>query len=296
MKHINAIHHISAIVGNAQENLNFYRNILGLKLIKQTLNFEDSSVYHLYFSNETMSNNFVMTFFPWERNFLGRKGSGQIGRIAFRIPKGSMKEWEYFLYAKGVETKRTQLFGRDTLEFSDFHTLDLALVESEKIANSRSILGFHGTVILSAKPSKTQSFLEKTIGVRKLSNTYYETLGDQRHVIIVPNEILPNGRWGIGTVHHLAWSLPNDSALTQWQEKLYQQQWDVTQVKDRKYFKSIYVIEKGNVIFEFATDGPGFQVDESYDELGKTLQIPPHFESQKQKIIEQLPKLNLDHA
>lgn len=109
-KKIHNIHHISAIVGNVNENITFYQDILGLRLVKQTLNFDDQAFYHLYFSNNEVSPGFLLTFFPWQSSTLGRKGGGQIGRIAFRVAKGTLKEWEHYLFAKGIDTKMTQLF------------------------------------------------------------------------------------------------------------------------------------------------------------------------------------------
>lgn len=293
MLNIGEIHHISAIVGNAQENLNFYRDVLGLKLIKQTLNYDDSSVYHLYFSNQQVTSDFIMTFFPWERNFYGRKGSGQIGRIAFKVPSGKLQQWEHYLFAKGIETTLTHLFDKPTLEFQDIHRLDLALVETEEENDSRAILGFYGVVLLSNDPDATKKFVTDDLGLVKISEEHYQTVGKNGQLIVIPNQVMPKGRWGIGTVHHLAWSVDSINDLGDWQSYLFEQGQQVSEIKNRNYFNSIYLTEFGNVIFEFATNGPGFEIDESFEELGNSLIIPPHFENQREALLKNLKPLDL---
>ncbi|MGT2866505.1 VOC family protein [Streptococcus fryi] len=293
---IKRIHHISAIVGPAQENLHFYRDVLGLRLIKQTVNFEDPYVYHLYFANDNADSGTVMTFFPWENGRIGRKGSGQVGRIAFRIPKGRLTEWQDYLESKGFETTVTQLFGKDTLEFQDMHYLDIALVEGDEEAETRAILGFHGTVLLSANPDDTAVFLGGHLGLKpylELADHYsYVTTGEEQHHILVPKVAAERGRWGLGTVHHIAWSVPDQETHQVWRNHWIDNQFGVTEVKDRKYFEAIYMQEPGNVIFEFATDGPGFAVDEPFELLGQSLQLPPQFEDMRSQIVEHLAPLD----
>lgn len=288
VKKVKGIHHISAIVGDINENIKFYQDILGLRLVKQTLNFDDSAVYHLYFSNEQVNPGFLLTFFPWQHATHGRKGGGQIGRIAFRVPKGYLKEWEHYLFAKGIETTRSQLFGQDTLEFSDPHSLDLAIVETDVEHETRAIYDFHGVAILSENPTATKSLLTNDLGLLKVGPHLFKTDSPLAQHIIVNESPLPKGRWGTGTVHHLAWSVPSQTELLAWQDYFFEQQFAITEVKDRKYFKSIYLQEKGNVIFEFATVDPGLEVDESFDKLGQTLQIPPHFEIDRDNILAQI--------
>lgn len=285
---INGIHHISAIVGDINENIEFYQDILGLRLVKQTLNFDDSAVYHLYFSNDQVNQGFLLTFFPWKHATQGRKGGGQIGRIAFRVPKGFLKEWEHYLFAKGIETTRTQLFGQDTLEFSDPHSLDLALVETDVVDETRAIYDFHGVAILSENPTATKSLLTNDLGLITVGPHHFKTDSQQAQHLIVNESPLRKGRWGTGTVHHLAWSVPSETELLAWQDHFYNQQFAITEVKNRKYFKSIYLQEKGNVIFEFATVDPGLEVDETFDKLGQSLQIPPHFEMKRDHILAQI--------
>ncbi len=293
---IKRIHHISAIVGKSKENLAFYRDVLGLKLIKKTVNFDDPSVYHLYFTDQNEESDAVMTFFPWENAFEGRKGSGQVGRIAFSIPNGSIDYWKNQLADANVDVKETTLFGATTLEFNDPHTLELALVETDHVSDNTQILNFYGAVLNSANPEATARLLTEHLGLKSLESDEdylrFETIGTERHHIIVPLETMERGRWGLGTVHHIAWSIPNDEQHKAWQDYLMDNGYGVTEIKDRNYFKAIYMKEDGHVIFEYATDGPGFAIDESPEELGKKLMLPPQYEPNRQQIEANLPSLN----
>lgn len=297
MEAIKKIHHITAIVGDPNENLKFYRDVLELRLIKQTVNFEDPSVYHLYFGDHNITPGTVITFFPWTNTNQGRKGSGQVGRIAFRIPKGSMDFWKEHLTAQHIRTEMTKLFGKDTLQFDDVHGLELALVEGEIAAEQHDIVDFHGAVLLSQNPEGTKDLLTGLMGLDKLDiddqNQHFETVGKEKHHIITVSPLQPAGRFGIGTVHHIAWSLPHKDALKEWQSALTNEGFKVTEMKDRNYFNSIYSKEKGRIIFEFATDGPGFDVDEDMKSLGSILKLPEQYEYNRQEYESQLPKLEV---
>lgn len=295
MKAIEKIHHISAIVGKSQENLDFYRDVLGLKLIKKTVNFDDPSVYHLYFADQNEDSDAVMTFFNWERGHQGRKGSGQVGRIAFAVPKGSLATWKADLQELGIEVEETDLFNKPTLEFQDVHTLDLALVEKDVEGDTKDILGFYGAVLLSGKPGQTAHLLTHHMGLEEVESDdyfmHFETIGEERHHIIVPNQVMGRGRWGLGTVHHIAWSVPDDQVQLDWQDYLMDNGYGVTEVKDRNYFKAIYMKEEGHVVFEFATAGPGFEIDEDPSELGQKLMLPEEYEPNRPLIENHLPEI-----
>lgn len=297
MKPIQRIHHISAIVGDPNENLRFYRDVLGLRLIKQTVNFDDPSVYHLYFADYDVTPGTIMTFFPWPNNNYGWKGSGQVGRIAFRIPKGSVEYWKEHLTAESLTFKQTNLFGNTTLEFQDIHQLDLALVEGDTEADTPAILGFHGSILLSANPKETNDLLTTQMGLTRVTVEgdyhHFETVGKEKHRILTPILPQPGGRFGIGTVHHIAWSVPDIKALEDWQTKLRGEGFGATMIKDRNYFESVYLKERGRVIFEFATDGPGFMIDETFDELGQTLQLPAQYEHMREEYTRLLPELDV---
>ena len=297
MQAIQKIHHISAIVGHPNETITFYRDVLGLNLVKQTINFDDPNVYHLYFADEDAYPGTVMTFFNWVNAHEGRVGSGQVGRIAFRIPKGSLGAWKERLTENLISVTETQLFNQPTLEFTDFHMLDLALVEGDETRSNDEILGFHGSVLLSSKPDATASTLIDDMGLEQLSADdtaiHFETVGVERHHLVIPSVPMPMGRWGVGTVHHIAWSVPNDEAHVALQDDFYKKGYGVTEIKERNYFKAIYLKEKGDIIFEYATDGPGFFIDEPKEEAGKSLMLPPWYESQREAIEANLPPLHL---
>ncbi|GGC79538.1 VOC family protein [Enterococcus wangshanyuanii] len=297
MNPIDKIHHISAIVGDPQENLHFYRNVLGLRLVKQTVNFDDEHTYHLYYSNQSVDNGTIITFFPWNNAHKGRVGSGQVGTIAFRIPKGTAAYWKEHLAKHQVSVKESELFNQLTLELQDSHDLSLALVEGEESADSPDILGFHGAVLLSADPDATSQTLVQDLGLETGKSTEenytFYTHGVQRHQIILPKIAMKFGRWGVGTVHHIAWSVPTYESQAQWQDYLYTHQYGVTEIKDRNYFKAIYFQEHGSIIFEIATEVPGFTIDESFENLGKQLMLPPQFEARRDQIIAHLPKLDV---
>lgn len=235
MENIKRIHYISAIVGDAQENLDFYRNVLGLQLIKQTVNFDDPGVYHLYFSRQDDDKRMVMTFFNWPNQHKGRVGSGQVGRIAFRIPKGSMDAWEAHLNEQGIETKISGLFDEATLEFNDVHGLALALVEGQEEAEDNAIIGFHGTELLSADPAGTRSTLVDDMGLSVVSENpskiHLETEGEEKHQIIMSAQPLPKGLFGVGTVHHVAWSIPTEAEHLEWQKHMEDHGYFVTEFK-----------------------------------------------------------------
>lgn len=297
MEAINKIHHISAIVGNPVETVEFYRDILGLKFVKRTVNFDDPGVYHLYFGDDDATPGTIITFFNWVNAYEGRVGSGQVGRIAFRIPKGSLDYWKTYLEEKQIDVRLTGLFNGATLEFTDYHGLALALVEGTEEADNHKIIGFHGSMLLSSKPDVTLRTLTDDMGlvVKDTTDYFYhlETIGAERHHLIIPRQPLRNGRWGGGTVHHIAWSVPNKEVHREWQEDLYNKGYAVTEIKPRHYFDAIYLKEKGDIIFEYATDTPGFFIDETKEEAGSSLMLPPWYEGHRAEYEAALPELNV---
>lgn len=301
MEAIQHIHHISAIVGNPEENIRFYRDVLNLKLIKKTVNYDDPSTYHLYFSNGNIENGTILTFFNWPNAHKGRKGNGQVERIAFRIPKNSRDIWKAHLQAHQIEVVETRLFDRETLEFNDTHDLPLALVEADDDndqTDAQSIIGFHGVTLLSSHPKATLNTLVNDMGLHKVNEddnvVHVETKGHwQHHVIIKKESAQMNVRWGVGVVHHIAWSVPTDKVQREWLVKMTGKGYHVTDVKDRNYFKAIYMKEQGGIIFEFATEGPGFTVDERFATLGTHLVLPPQFEDRRETILQLLPPIRI---
>ncbi|MGX7025803.1 VOC family protein [Vagococcus hydrophili] len=292
MESIRRIHHISAIVGEPKDNVRFYETILKLRLVKQTVNFDEPETYHLYYGNDLAEPGTLITFFPWSTTSRGRVGSGQVGRIAFRIPKGAMSYWNERLTSFDINFEISQMFNRPTMSFEDSHGLAIALVEGEEESKDTRILGFHGTALLSSQPKDTMETLRDDLGLQLVleneDSFHLETVGPEKHHIIVPKEKLPRGRFGVGTVHHIAWSVPDDNAHREWQTYLFEEKYGVTEIKDRQYFKAIYFVEKGNVVFEIATDGPGFTINESLEELGQNLMLPPQYEYMREALVKSL--------
>ncbi|EHI70858.1 VOC family protein [Streptococcus ictaluri] len=298
METIQHIHHITAIIGNVQENLNFYQKVLQLRLVKQTVNFDDPSVYHLYFANQKAEKGSLITFFPWEDRQAGQKVGGQVGRIAFRIPKGSLDFWKNRLTQHQVSIEEGHWFDSPALYFEDKHQLELALVESDDKADDTAILGFHGVILFSQDYQGSRDFMTIYMGLKEIDdNADYirlRTLGDLAHDILLPKVNFLRGSWGPGTGHHIAWNVTDLDALKAYQADFQKENFHVTVVHDRKYFKSIYLKESGKVIFEFATQGPGMTVDEPLEKLGQALQLPKQLESLRDSITANLLPLTLN--
>ncbi len=294
MEPIQRIHHISATVADANENLQFYRDVLKLRLVKKTVNFEDNGTYHLYFANKDADDGTIMTFFPLSSDLYGRVGAGQVRRIAFAIPRGTLPYWKNQLNTNSVSSIEDNTFGAPALFLNDPHDLSIALVESETEMKTQNILGFFGVELLSEKPDETLKQLLNEMGLQllKVEDDYYhlEMVGTEKHKVLVNRKITKLGRLGIGTVHHIAWSVPDKSALEQF-KKHFEQAAQVTAIRDRKYFNSVYFKDPGKMIYELATVGPGFTVDEPLDQLGTTLMLPEQYEDQRDEIEARLPKL-----
>lgn len=297
MEPIQRIHHISATVGDPNENLHFYREVLKLRLVKQTVNFDDENTYHLYFANDAVDAGSIITFFPLTSDLYGRVGAGQTRRIAFSVPKGRLDEWQKQLESQNVDYTTEALFGTEALLFNDPHGLSLALVESNEKREDFNIIGFYGVELLSERPDETFKFLMQEMGLALIQVTsefyHLELVGEEQHQVLLNREITKRGRLGIGTVHHIAWSFPDKEKLIEWKKTIEKEQ-KVTDIHNRKYFHSAYFRDPGHIIYELATAGPGFTVDEEFSALGSTLMLPEHYESEREEITASLPKLNLD--
>jgi len=306
---ISGIHHITAIASSASENLAFYENVLRLRLVKKTVNFDDPYTYHLYYGDAAGAPGTIITFFPWEELPRGKTGAGTVTSIAFAIPKGSSDYWRKQLSVDGVETKEGERFGDSLIQFEDPHGLCLELIEtppvpSTLIQNSNPesaahrIVGFHSATTLLRSLNKTQSLLMNSMGMAlhdKEGNRYRfkmksdDSFGHFYDVVIDAQAEI--GQQGGGTVHHIAFRVPTDEELKYWQKSLMDNGFSVTPIRDRKYFKSIYFHEPGGVLFEIATDPPGFTVDETCERLGRDLKLPDQYEPMRTEIESRLAKL-----
>ena len=304
------IHHISAIVGNPQENFDFYSGILGLRLVKKTVNFEDPGAYHLYFGNDKGSPGTIMTFFPWVKGFRGRVGTGQVGATSFAIPQGSMPFWEKRLHANQVLFNKRVRFGETYLSFDDPHGLQLELVEREEGARSEwpfnggspetAIKGFAGAVLLSSSPGHTMGLLRSGLGFEAAGKegnyVRYRSEGEFGNIIDVDVSERERGRMGTGTVHHIAFRAQDSAEQIEARAFIINKGYTVTPVKNRKYFQAIYFKEHGDILFEIATDPPGFLIDEELDHLGESLMLPDEYEDKRGEIEASLIEIRMQET
>ncbi|WP_442598328.1 ring-cleaving dioxygenase [Neobacillus sp. D3-1R] len=292
------IHHISAIVGHPQENVDFYAGVLGLRLVKQTVNFDDPGTYHLYFGDESGNPGTIITFFPWADAYSGRIGDGQVGVTSYLVPTGAMEFWEKRLQHFKIPFTKMIRFGEEYLVFGDPHGLHLEIVEREDgqkntwdfdgISSDVAIKGFGGATLLSARPDETAHLLEHVMGLEKVGEegefVRFRSIGIIGNIIDLKKTSSGRGRMGVGTVHHIAWRAKDDQDQLDWKKLIESNGYGVTPVKDRNYFNAVYFREHGEILFEIATDPPGFAYDESQATMGEKLMLPPQYESQREKI------------
>lgn len=293
---IKSIHHISAMVGDVNDNIHFYRDFLGLQLVKQTVNFDDPSHYHLYYSSP-LNHQGLLTFFPLGNSQAGQVGSGQVGRIALSIPQNALDYWRQKLLTAKIAYQESNWGTKPALFFSDLDQLDLALVASSKSSQNPSITELHGSYLLSADYKSSQSFLQENLGLETAFEddtiALFTFQGESEQEIVIPKVNYDRGQMGTGTVHHIAWMVNDLAELKAKQTQLTVEGYNVTLVRDRKYFQSIYLREPGKVIFEFATKDPGLTIDEAVDSLGQNLQLPARLEQKRQKLLQLLEPLDL---
>ncbi|WP_407371679.1 ring-cleaving dioxygenase [Carnobacterium sp.] len=302
MKKTAGIHHITAIVGHPQENIDFYAGILGLRLIKKTVNFDDPGTYHLYFGDDGGKPGTIITFFPWSGAAQGKIGAGQVGVTTYAIPVGSLSYWENRLNKFTIHYKKASRFGETYLQFEDYHGLQLELVEREngqlnnwtfgEVTPDVAIKGFGGAILYSTDPSSTIETLQETMGLEKIAEEddliRLKAYGEIGNIIDVKQSELAQGIMGVGTVHHIAWRAKDEADHVDWQDYVYNKGYGVTEIKDRNYFNAIYFREHGDILFEIATDTPGFAHDESYETMGQSLKLPTQYESAREKLTTNL--------
>ncbi|KAF2514740.1 ring-cleaving dioxygenase [Flavobacterium zhairuonense] len=305
------LHHITAIAGDAKRNFNFYSNILGLRFIKKTVNFDDPGTYHFYFGDEVGSAGTILTFFPWGEGIQqGRKGSGMATEIGYSVPKGSLDFWQKrFEKYNVIYNKPAEKFGEKYLTFLDPDGLKLELIESKTEDNRKAwetdevkadvaTKGFHNITLTLNDIKPTAAVLTEIFGYKLIDqdvNRYRYATDAVENAAIVDLVELADEKRGLnanGTVHHVAFRVPNDEILMKFREKIEAYGLQITPQIDRQYFHSLYFREPGGVLFEIATDNPGFTVDESLEELGKNLKLPAQYEPQREAIEAHLVKIN----
>lgn len=315
MDPIRGIHHITAFASDPQANVDFYHNLLGQRLIKTTVNFDDPGTYHLYYGDETGSPGTLLTFFPWVGARRGRRGSGETGAIAYAIHPDSRVFWHRYLTQHGVEVEDGgERFGAPALLFSDPDGMPLELVSVEQpgtirtwsggpIPAEHALRGFHSVTLWAADPEYTAGVLEGVMGYTRAGQEGEKEKGDRWRftgtgeigpvVDLLVRPDLPRGAMGAGSVHHVAFRAHDDPEQLEYQQHIARAGLRVTPVQDRQYFHSIYFREPGGVLFEIATDGPGFLIDEPVDQLGTSLKLPPWLEPQRAVIEQSLPSFSV---
>lgn len=302
MKKTAGIHHITAIVGHPQENINFYAGILGLRLIKKTVNFDDPGTYHLYFGDDGGKPGTIITFFPWAGAAQGKIGGGQVGVTTYAIPVGTLSYWENRLTKFAIQYEKAARFGETYLQFEDYHGLQLELVERAEgqsnnwtfgeVTPEVAIKGFGGAVLYSTDPTSTIETLQETMGLEKVAEqdglVRLKAYGDIGNIIDINLHAVAPGQMGVGTVHHIAWRAKDEADHVDWQDHVYKQGYGVTEIKDRNYFNAVYFREYGDILFEIATDTPGFTHDESYETMGQALKLPAQYESARDQLTSTL--------
>ncbi|WP_223067698.1 ring-cleaving dioxygenase [Paenibacillus caui] len=292
------IHHITAFASDPQANVDFYAGVLGLRLVKKTINFDAPDIYHLYFGNKAGAPGTIMTFFPSPGARRGRIGGGQVGMTTFVVPPGSLPFWEERLRKFDISTMKASRFGEQYLQFTDNEGMKLELVERAEgpasvwsfggVPAGKAIKGFGGAVLYSAHSAATRQVLEAVLGMNKLGEDVgyirYKAAGELGNVIDIPVSDVPWGAGGAGTVHHIAWRAKDYDEHLEWKRHVEQSGFGTTGVVDRQYFKALYFREEGGILFEIATDPPGFAVNEREDELGQELKLPSWYEPQRKAI------------
>jgi glyoxalase family protein len=309
MDRVNGLHHITAIAGPAQENLDFYADVLGMRLVKRSVNQDDPTTYHLFYADAEGHPGSDLTFLPWPQLAPPRLGHGLAVEVALEVPPASLGYWESRLQKYGVRLQPLETrFGQGVLPLVDPHGLRVALVEGaaprrftpwdgSPVPPERQVRGLHGARLWERDATTTTAFLTTILGLRHLaSENGWARYGLETSAGVVDVRSTPEerrGAWGVGCVHHLAWRVEDEEHQMEMRTRVETAGATPTPVIDRFWFKSVYFREPGGVLFELATDGPGFAVDENADRLGETLVLPPWLEPARDVIEHALPPLSL---
>jgi glyoxalase family protein len=312
MKRVNGLHHITAIAGPPQENLDFYAGVLGMRLVKKSVNQDDPATYHLFYADAEGRPGTDLTFFPWAQLAPPRLGHGLAVEVGLEVPADSLAFWgsrleKYGAQIGAVETR----FGGRVLPVVDPHGLRLTLVEEaagstrpftpwegSSVPADRQVRGLHSARLRERHPEATASFLLNVLGFTRLgSENGWTRYGfeDVPGAVDIHEAPEPRGAWGVGSVHHLAWRVDDERHQLAVREQIEAARVSATSVIDRFWFKSVYFKEPGGVLFELATDGPGFATDEDPAHLGETLVLPPWLEPSRGQIEAVLPPLIPNH-
>jgi len=304
------LHHITAIAGAAKRNYDFYTRVLGLRLVKKTVNFDDPHTYHFYFGDEVGTPGTILTFFPWENIQSGRRGTRQVTEIGYSVPESSFDFWiNRFEQQNIIYNKVAEKFGEPYLTFLDPDGLKLELIaaknpdsrkpwETAEVSAANATRGFHNITITTNKLQPTADVLTHIFGYQlqesNVNRYRFRTdavdVANLVDIVEVPGEGV--GHVAGGSVHHVAFRVKDEQTLMDFRTKILNAGLHITEKIDRNYFYSLYFREPGGVLFEIATDNPGFAIDESVDQLGSGLKLPAQYESHRAEISTSLPKLD----
>lgn len=306
---VHGLHHVTCIAGDAQENLDFYVSLLGMRLVKKSVNQDDPGTYHLFYADRVGNPGTDFTFFPWPNMEPGRLGIGLTTETSFAVPPGSLAYWQERLGQYGVDYGTPgQRFGEQTLAFKDPHGLQLALVETaderlfvpwenSPVPSECQLRGMHAVQLWERQLGPTETVLTELMGFSQVgSEDGWQRYGVEGGVsgALIEIKELPDerrGQWGTGSVHHVAWRVKDSEEQMALREMLLRAGLRPTPQIDRFWFKSVYYKEPGGVLFELATDGPGFDRDEDMEHLGEQLILPPWLEPNRNEIEAALPTL-----
>ena len=306
---VTGLHHVTVIAGSAQENLDFYAGALGMRLVKRTVNQDSPDTYHLFYADGVGHAGTDITFFPWPGMPPGRKGTGLTIEVGLAIPPGTIPWWSERLAQLGAQVESpVERFGERVLPLTDPHGLPLALTETadsreftswldSPVPEAMQIRGLHGVRLWQRDLAPTARLLTAALGFRPAGvedGWHRFALGDGgsgRHLDIRELPEMRRGAWGVGSVHHVAWRVPDDAAELSVRAAVLDAGARPTEVIDRFWFRSVYFKEPGGALFEIATDGPGFSVDEAPESLGTSLVLPPWLEPSRETIEANLPPL-----
>lgn len=307
MTHHKGIHHITLMAGDPKENVRFYTQILGMRMVKKSVNQDDPGTYHLFYGNQAATPGSSITFFPWPRASQARAGTGEVVTIYFQVPVDSQSFWKERFEEFDVTYSEEAVFGRSALKFHDPDNVELQLVfegdAKEKVEKvdypvdyTKAVQGFWGAKMLLTEEESTAELLTSLFNFEKKETSdnlsLYQTDAPVGHsVIIETNATRVPGKTGRGTVHHIAFRAKNQDELDKLRRRVSQIGLYPTQIIDRHWFKSVYYRIPQGVLFEMASDDPGYDVDENFDELGEHLILPPWLEDKRERIESVLPDL-----
>ncbi|MEM9371291.1 MAG: ring-cleaving dioxygenase [Pseudomonadota bacterium] len=302
---IPGLHHVTAISGAPQDNIDFYVKTMGQRLVKKTVNFDDPGTYHLYYGDRVGSPGTILTFFPFVDAAPGRAGKGMASAVAYSVPLGGLDRWMDGLAEEAVDFDGPfARHGARMIAVTDPHGLRVELVEPPNAGPSDAQdTGFHSVTLWLDQIDATARLLTDHFGYQEVSHevtedgerTRFQSPGGARGSVIdlLQSDMASIGRQGAGSIHHVAFRAESDEIQALWQEKLRSAGLEVTPVIDRQYFNAIYFREPGGVLFEIATDPPGFAVDEPVETMGAELMLPPQYEGRRERIEQILPPVKV---